>query len=173
MGPEAILDLASGSGDLALALERACPLARLVAADFCEPMLLKARRSASALLVAADGQKLPFPDNSFDVLTIAFGLRNMTSWSNSTRGIPTRAPTRRAPPDPRFLSAQSPLRQSLPLVPEQVSSPGCRCVTGHKEEQYISRGFHRRVPNTRILSQLLRESGYKEVAQRPNWPGES
>ena len=41
--PEAILDLATGSGDLALALKRACPLATLVGADFCEPMLLRAK----------------------------------------------------------------------------------------------------------------------------------
>src|SRR5690606_30932217 len=49
-------------------------------ADFCEPMLLKAKAKGVTPLVVADGLQLPFPDETFDALTIAFGLRNMASW---------------------------------------------------------------------------------------------
>ena len=80
--PRRILDLATGSGDIALALTKACPDARVIGADFCLPMLQEARRKGVAALVQADGLRLPFADASFDVLTIAFGLRNMESWQD-------------------------------------------------------------------------------------------
>ena len=79
--PTRILDLATGSGDLALTIRAACPDAFLVGADFCHPMLLVAKRKGLDRLVTADGLRLPFADASFDALTIAFGLRNMESWS--------------------------------------------------------------------------------------------
>ena len=78
--PERVLDLATGSGDLALALRAACPSAHVVGADFCEPMLAEAGRKGLTDLVLADALALPFPDASFDVVTVAFGLRNMESW---------------------------------------------------------------------------------------------
>ncbi len=79
--PARILDLATGSGDLALTIRAACPGSFLIGADFCHPMLLVAQRKGLDRLVAADGLRLPFADASFDALTIAFGLRNMESWS--------------------------------------------------------------------------------------------
>ena len=78
--PERILDLATGSGDLALSLRAACPEARIIGADFCLSMLLVAQRKSLGNLVVADGMALPFADGAFDVLTVAFGLRNMESW---------------------------------------------------------------------------------------------
>ena len=78
--PGRILDLATGSGDVALSLRRACPQAQLVGADFCVPMLREAQRKNSGPVVAADGLALPFAAESFDVVTVAFGLRNMASW---------------------------------------------------------------------------------------------
>lgn len=78
--PERVLDLATGSGDLALVLRAACPGASIVGADFCLPMLRVARRKGLSPLVVADGMRLPFADGAFDVLTVAFGLRNMERW---------------------------------------------------------------------------------------------
>src|SRR5438132_14145425 len=78
--PSRILDLATGSGDLALALLAACPRSLVVGADFCHPMLREARRKGLDHLVAADGMRLLFADATFDALTVAFGLRNMDSW---------------------------------------------------------------------------------------------
>jgi len=78
--PDRILDLATGSGDVALTLRRHCPQAHIVGADFCVPMLREAVRKRSGPVVAADGLALPFAPASFDAVTVAFGLRNMASW---------------------------------------------------------------------------------------------
>lgn len=83
--PKLILDLATGSGDLALTLARFCPKAEIVAADFCLPMLLEAKSKHVANLAAADGMRLPFAENTFDALTVAFGLRNMSSYAGAIR----------------------------------------------------------------------------------------
>lgn len=83
--PGIILDLATGSGDVALTLRKFCPKARIVGADFCVPMLAEARRKGFHDVVAADGLTLPFADKTFDVVTVAFGLRNMASWSGGLR----------------------------------------------------------------------------------------
>ena len=80
LAPVKILDLATGSGDLALALAKTNPGAIVTAADFCLPMLEMARRKGVPNLVQADGLCLPFPDQFFDVVTVAFGLRNMANW---------------------------------------------------------------------------------------------
>ncbi len=83
--PQDVLDLATGSGDVAFALARGLPEAvRITGMDFCQPMLdeavvKKARSSRYAKIEfrQGDAMALPLPDNAFDVLTISFGLRNV------------------------------------------------------------------------------------------------
>jgi demethylmenaquinone methyltransferase/2-methoxy-6-polyprenyl-1,4-benzoquinol methylase len=81
--PRVILDLAAGSGDVALTLKKFCPESAIVCADFCHPMLLRAQRKGVENLVTADALRLPFADRTFDVVTVAFGLRNMESWAGA------------------------------------------------------------------------------------------
>lgn len=83
--PRSVLDLATGSGDLALALRQALPDARIIGADFCLPMLEVAARKGLRPLIVADGTRLPLADNAFDAVTVAFGLRNMESWPGALR----------------------------------------------------------------------------------------
>ncbi len=84
--PAMLLDLATGSGVLAASLARACPGLRIIGADFCPPMLQRARASGRLTrLVAADGLRLPFANGAFDAVTVAFGLRNMASWEEALR----------------------------------------------------------------------------------------
>jgi demethylmenaquinone methyltransferase/2-methoxy-6-polyprenyl-1,4-benzoquinol methylase len=78
--PKRVLDLATGSGDLALALQRRLPDATIVAADFSPEMLDVARRKGVRETILADALELPFESGSFDCVTVAFGLRNMVDW---------------------------------------------------------------------------------------------
>lgn len=83
--PVTILDLATGSGDVAFALADGLPGAkRLTGMDFCQPMLEEAMvkrslnpRRAGIEFILGDGTALPLADRSFDAVTISFGLRNM------------------------------------------------------------------------------------------------
>jgi len=79
--PGQVLDLATGSGDLGLAIARKVPEAEITGADFCAEMLEVARSKGLTKAVVADALQLPFPAGSFDVVTVAFGLRNMADWS--------------------------------------------------------------------------------------------
>lgn len=81
VSPADVLDVATGTADLALALKRALPRARVVGVDFAEPMLAVGRRKAErrgldVSLEEGDGTSLRFSDAGFDVVTIAYGLRN-------------------------------------------------------------------------------------------------
>lgn len=83
--PGAVLDLATGSGDVVFALSDGLPPGvRLTGMDFCQPMLdeaVKKRatcgRWADIEFKQGDGMALPLPDASYDALTLSFGLRNM------------------------------------------------------------------------------------------------
>ena len=78
--PVKIVDLATGTGDLALALQTKLPDAEVTGVDFLPEMLELAQRKGVRQTILADAMKLPFPDASFDCVTIAFGLRNMENW---------------------------------------------------------------------------------------------
>lgn len=86
----AILDVCTGTGDLALAYAaKSGPRVRIVASDFCRPMLdrgvEKSRQSGLPVeWVEADAMELPFPTASFDLVTVAFGLRNI---ADTARGL--------------------------------------------------------------------------------------
>ena len=74
-----ILDLCCGTGDIGLSLKEKSP-AKVVGVDFSENMLKIAKDKAKELdnisFVKADSKNLPFPDGTFDNITISFGLRN-------------------------------------------------------------------------------------------------
>jgi demethylmenaquinone methyltransferase / 2-methoxy-6-polyprenyl-1,4-benzoquinol methylase len=80
-----ILDVCTGTADLALAYAglESMRAGQVVGADFCRPMLqiaqAKCRRAGRALaIVEADALRLPFADNAFQIVSVAFGLRNTT-----------------------------------------------------------------------------------------------
>ena len=78
--PAWVLDLATGSGDLAMAIQKACPQAHVLGGDFTPPMMAEAQRGGFQHLIGADALALPIKDASFDAVSVAFGLRNMASW---------------------------------------------------------------------------------------------
>ena len=81
-----VLDLCCGTGDLMLALQAKCD-AVVHGSDFCHPMLVEARRKAGSrrfrsTLFEADALALPLADRSLDLITVAFGFRNLTNYEH-------------------------------------------------------------------------------------------
>jgi demethylmenaquinone methyltransferase/2-methoxy-6-polyprenyl-1,4-benzoquinol methylase len=91
-GPLPILDVCTGTGDLALAYDRAAGRAtQIVAGDFCQEMLEIGRAKAAKIgadsrieFIEADAQALPVPTGAFQIVCVAFGLRNVT---DTDRGL--------------------------------------------------------------------------------------
>jgi demethylmenaquinone methyltransferase / 2-methoxy-6-polyprenyl-1,4-benzoquinol methylase len=94
-----VLDLCCGTGDLAFALARSGN-ARIIGADFAHTMLVRARQkgrstsspqgentASSTEFLEADGLRLPFADASFDLVTSAFGFRNLANYETGLREI--------------------------------------------------------------------------------------
>lgn len=92
---DSVLDIAGGTGDLAAKFARIVGKeGRVVLADINESMLQVGRdklldtgQLGNIEFVQADAQYLPFPDNSFDCITIAFGLRNVTDKDKALRSM--------------------------------------------------------------------------------------
>jgi len=85
------LDLCCGTADLALELARRSA-GNVIGSDFAHPMLLLARAKVArsgrnVLLVEADALRLPFPPDSFDVVTAAFGFRNLANYQRGLEEI--------------------------------------------------------------------------------------
>lgn len=93
-----ILDVCCGTGDLAIALDSArarvlCYAAgnraSVLGSDFVLPMLERARRKAArkrrVIFAAADAMNLPYPDKTFDLVTSAFGFRNLANYEQGLR----------------------------------------------------------------------------------------
>jgi demethylmenaquinone methyltransferase/2-methoxy-6-polyprenyl-1,4-benzoquinol methylase len=83
------LDICCGTGDLVIALQRACP-APVFGSDFCHPMLVAARakvasQNAPSLLFESDALRLPIRDASLDLITVAFGFRNLANYEDGLR----------------------------------------------------------------------------------------
>jgi len=84
-----VLDVATGTGDLAFAIHKA-GVRDVVGLDFSPRMIeaaqKKARRQADGVtFLVGDGMRLPFADGSFDACTISFGLRNMEDYTAAVR----------------------------------------------------------------------------------------
>ena len=92
IGPLPILDVCTGTGDLALAYDRATGgRTPIIAADFCHEMLVIGRQKAQqagadgrVTFIEADAQSLPLPADAFQIVCVAFGLRNV---ADTDRGL--------------------------------------------------------------------------------------
>ena len=76
-----VLDLACGTGDVAIELARVAG-GPVLASDFCHPMLIEAKRKRAGTLFESDALALPLRDESLDLITIAFGFRNFAHYQN-------------------------------------------------------------------------------------------
>lgn len=84
-----VLDVACGTGDLSVELQMNAK-AKVIGTDFCRPMLAvafdkNAKNNTEIPYIEADGMNLSFADDSFDAVTIAFGLRNFSNWKDGLK----------------------------------------------------------------------------------------
>ena len=103
-----VLDVATGTGELALCLSRHNYRSTVIGIDFCSEMLFRAKskylrssRDRVPGLVLGDVMRLPFPDETFDCVTIAFALRNVADIALTFREI-----ARVAKPDSRVVALE-------------------------------------------------------------------
>jgi demethylmenaquinone methyltransferase/2-methoxy-6-polyprenyl-1,4-benzoquinol methylase len=162
--PKLILDIATGSGDLAREIQEQCPAARVLGADFSIPMMREAQSHGSKYLVAADGTCLPFQNGAFDVLTVAFGLRNMASWPGALQEMS------------RVLKSGGHLFVldfSLPTLPiirplylfylKRVMPRIAGWITGERAAYEYLCSSVEKFPSGSAMEELIRQAGFSEV----------
>jgi demethylmenaquinone methyltransferase/2-methoxy-6-polyprenyl-1,4-benzoquinol methylase len=158
--PRRVLDLATGSGDLALALQRQLPEATIIAADFSPEMLAVAKRKGVRETVLADALCLPLPDESFDCVTVAFGLRNMADWSVALREM-----SRVLRPSGHLLVLDFSLPAGLLRPAYRFYLHRClpilaSLVTGQKEAYDYLGGSIEKFPSGNEMLRLIEENGF-------------
>jgi demethylmenaquinone methyltransferase/2-methoxy-6-polyprenyl-1,4-benzoquinol methylase len=90
---ERVLDVCTGTGELAfLVSKKVGKRGAVTGADFCEEMLKRARRKATGhhpnlSFILSDAKQLPFHDNTFDAVTVGFGMRNIPDTSLALREL--------------------------------------------------------------------------------------
>jgi demethylmenaquinone methyltransferase / 2-methoxy-6-polyprenyl-1,4-benzoquinol methylase len=162
--PRYILDLATGSGDLADTVQKACPQAKVLGADFSVPMMREAQRRSLNQLVAADGMKLPFHDSTFEVLTVAFGLRNMASWPDALTEMNRVLTERGALYVLDFSLPTLPLiRQAYLIYLKHVMPRIAGWITGQTEAYHYLCGSIERFPSGKTMEALMLSRGFKSV----------
>ena len=164
-----ILDVASGTGDLALAMARRVGASgRVVMSDINASMLLRGRNRLldegfPTPAVVCDAEHLPFPDASFDLVTVAFGLRNMTDKPAALRQM-----HRVLKPGGKLLVLEfskvaAPLEKIYDVYSFKVLPWLGKRIAGDEDSyRYLAESI-RMHPGPDELAQMLREAGFGVV----------
>lgn len=174
--PKDILDLATGSGDVAFALSRGLGAeTAIVGMDFCQPMLDQAElkqksagppRYANISFRQGDGLAIPLPDAAFDSVTISFGLRNL---ADRPRGL--REMRRVLRPGGRLfvLEFSQPQRWFKPIYffyLRKVLPTLAGWTTGDRAAYVYLNETIEEFPDREALSAEIRSAGFSHVESR-------
>lgn len=162
--PEAkVLDVCCGTGDLAIALQQNAK-AKIIGSDFSHPMLMVAGRKSSIPFFEADALALPVADGSLDLITAAFGFRNL---ANYERGFAEFHRTLRTggtlailefsqPPNPLFSRLyEFYSSRLLPHIGAAISGAG-------EAYRYLPESV-RKFPDAPGLAQMMEQAGFRDV----------
>ena len=164
-----VLDVAAGTGDLSRAFARKVGPTGLVVMSDINGSMLQAGRDRlidSGVLVPTvlcDAEKLPFPDAQFDLVSVAFGLRNMTHKDAALRDM-----QRVLKPGGKLLVLEfskpwAPLRGAYDLYSFQVLPRLGKMIAGDPQSyQYLAESI-RMHPDQETLAGLMREAGFGHV----------
>ncbi|MGZ8847545.1 MAG: bifunctional demethylmenaquinone methyltransferase/2-methoxy-6-polyprenyl-1,4-benzoquinol methylase UbiE [Pyrinomonadaceae bacterium] len=160
-----VLDVACGTGDLSIQIFESTE-AEVIGVDFCRPMLELARQKTNRIrFVEGDALRLPFPEGTFDAVTIGFGLRNLSSTESGLRELR------------RVLKPQG---WAAILEFSQPANPGFRALVNFYSTRVLprfggwlsgSRSAYQylpdsisRFPDQETLAELMRAAGFEEVS---------
>jgi len=165
--PECILDIATGTGDLAIELQRVCDEAEIIASDFCPEMLAHAERRGVKITQVVDAMNMPFDDNSCDVLTVAFGLRNMADYPKALKEM-----RRVIKPGGHLLildfsSPEGILRKPYGFYLNKVLPKIAGRLTSQEEAYSYLAGSIGEFPSGKAMCNLIASEGYKEPRCEP------
>jgi demethylmenaquinone methyltransferase / 2-methoxy-6-polyprenyl-1,4-benzoquinol methylase len=166
---EAVLDCATGTGDLAIAFKNAVGAGRVVGTDFVPEMLEIARRKARDVeFDVADVTRLPFDDASFDISSIAFGIRNV---NDPGRGIAELARVVRKGGRVMILEFGQPpnraFRTLYDVYRRRVLPRIGGAVTGRRQAYEYLESSASRFPCGEDFAKLMRDSAPLDVEWRP------
>ena len=165
--PARVLDLATGTGDLALALERKLPKAEITAADFSPEMLAVAQQKGVRRTVVADGLCLPFAEASFDCVTVAFGLRNMSDWSAALREMARVLKSGGHLVVLDFSLPRTALRPAYRFYLHHCLPTLAAIVTGNKEAYDYLGASIEKFPSGEAMTALLEANGFRSATATP------
>ena len=163
-----VLDICCGTGDLVTALERERG-APVLGSDFCHPMLVSAsakiaRRRGGSKLFEADALALPIADGSLDLITVAFGFRNLANYDaglhemrRALRPGGTAAILEFSQPPNRAFAALSGIycHRILPVIGG--------LLTGSRDAYRYLPESVRKFPEAGELAERMRRAGFREV----------
>lgn len=161
------LDLCCGTADLTLEL---APHARVIGCDFCHPMLvignqkIAAGQALRAALAEGDALHLPFADASFDVVTVAFGLRNL---ENVEKGLAEIFRVLKPGGRAAILEFSKPVfpvfRQAFEFYFHKILPRIGALISGSKGAySYLPRSV-RNFPDQKRLAEMMRRAGFAKV----------
>lgn len=163
-----ILDVACGTGDLSIELQQHAE-AKIIGTDFCRPMLAIAKEKnpkngLSIPYVEGDALNLSFPDETFDAVTIAFGLRNVANWLDGLKELRRvlKAGGKLAilefssPPIPGF-------RQLFNLYFTQILPRVGGAVSGSRDAYEYLPDSVAKFPDQKKLAQMMGEIGFETI----------
>ena len=167
--PEArALDICCGTGDLVLALAGRAR-ATVLGSDFCHPMLVEARakvgrRGARAALFESDALRLPLRDASLDLLTVAFGFRNL---ANYEAGLAEMRRVLRPGGTAAILEFSRPPNRAFAAVYHFYARRILPCIggalTGSRDAYRYLPESVRKFPDAPQLAGYMRRAGFREV----------
>lgn len=165
--PRKILDIATGTGDLALELQKVCDDAEVIASDFCPEMLAHAARRGVSRTQVVDAMNMPFDDNCCDVLTVAFGLRNMADYPKALAEM-----RRVIRPGGHLLvldfsSPDGILRKPYGLYLNKILPKIAGMLTSEEDAYTYLAGSIGDFPSGEAMCDLISQQGYKEPRCEP------